>query len=81
MDELYKFWFDNFTPKKWSHTRHVMNSGQKLVGNLGRSQIWPMWLCKGYKITLLKVGDETNYFTKFEGRFEWFSPMNNPILN
>ena len=58
MDELYKFWFDNFTPKKWSHARHVMNSGQKLVGNLGRNQIWPMWICKGRKITLLKVRDK-----------------------
>ena len=34
-----------------------MDSGKELVGNLGRDQIWSMWIYKGRKITLLKVRD------------------------
>ena len=50
-----------------------MDSGKELVGNLGRDQIWSMWIYKGWKITLLKVKDEKSYFIKYEGRFEQFS--------
>ena len=59
--------------KKWSHANHVMDFGQKLVGNLRRDQIWSMWIYKGYKITLLKVRDKKIYFVKCKGRFERFS--------
>ena len=31
-----------------------------------------MWICKGYKITLLKMRDEKSYFAKCEGCFERF---------
>ena len=65
--------FDNFTPKKWSYARHVIDCGQKLVKNLDREQNWPMWICKERKITLLKVRDKKSYFTKCEKCFEWFS--------
>ena len=40
--ELCKFWFDNFIFKKWSRARYVVDSSKKLVGNLGRDQIWSM---------------------------------------
>ena len=74
--ELYKIWFDNFALKIWSRARHVVNSDKKLVGNLSRDQIWPMWICKGCKITFLKMRDEKSYFTKCEGRFERFFLIN-----
>ena len=45
-----KIWFDNFALKKWSHASHMVDSDQKLVGNLGRDQIWSMWICKGRKL-------------------------------
>ena len=31
-----------------------------------------MWICKEYKIILLEMKDEQNYFTKCKGHFEWF---------
>ena len=67
-----KIWFDNFVLKKWSHISHVMDSGKNLIGNLGRDQIWSMWIYKGHKITLLKVMDEKNHLVKCEGHFERF---------
>ena len=48
---------------------------KKLVENLNRDQIWSMWICKGRKNTFLKVRDEKNYFTKYEGYFEQFSQL------
>ena len=48
---LCKIWFDNFTLQKLSRASHMVDSDKKLVGNLGRDQIWPVWICKGQKIT------------------------------
>ena len=70
---LFKIWFDNFTLKKWSCARHVVDSDKKLVENLNRDQIWSTWICKGHIITLLKVRDKKSHFVKCEERFEWFS--------
>ena len=50
----------------------MVDSGKKLVRNLGRDQIWSIWICKERKITLLKVRDEKSNLVKYEERFEWF---------
>ena len=76
MDQIIWNMFDNFTPQKWSCARHVIDFNQKLVEHLDKDQIWPMWIFKGRKITLLKVKDEKSYFTKCEGYFERFSQIN-----
>ena len=49
-----------------------MDFDQKLVRNIGKDQIWPIWICKKQKITLLKMRDKINYFTKYERHFERF---------